>query len=151
MFHLPLTLFLSPLSPGLLPAALNATTLALIDAGLPLTDYVLGLTIGLHSTIPLIDLCSPEESSLPNLTLAILPRSKLVTLASSETRLPLDRLKEILELGLEASQALLEEMEAALKERTRRLAESQRKAEIGIGGRGERVWDVDEGEDEEMS
>lgn len=65
--------------------------------------------------------------------------------------MPLDRLKEIFELGLEASQALLEEMEAALKERTRRLAESQRKVVIGIGGRGERVWDVDEGEDEEMS
>lgn len=61
-----------------------------------------------------------------------------MTLASSETRLPLDRLKEIFQLGLEASEILLGEMEGCLKERTRRLAESGKKMI------GERIWDEEE-------
>ena len=64
---------------GVLQAAINATTLALIDAGIALFDYVVAVSAGLHSTSILLDLTNTEESDLPHLTVAVMPRSGKVT------------------------------------------------------------------------
>jgi exosome complex component RRP41 len=111
------------LKPGILPAAINATTLALIEAGISLLDYVTSLSIGLHLTQPLLDLSAPEESDLPNLVVAALPASGKITLAQMETRLQVDRFEEMLVLGVEACGVLKLEMERVVKERTRRVVE----------------------------
>ncbi|WVQ83871.1 hypothetical protein IAT38_006015 [Cryptococcus sp. DSM 104549] len=87
---------------GILPTAINATTLALIDAGISLLDYVTSVSIGLHLLQPLLDLSQPEESDLPSLVVAALPASGKITLAQMETRLHVDRFEEMLHLGGEA-------------------------------------------------
>ncbi|THH28667.1 hypothetical protein EUX98_g5514 [Antrodiella citrinella] len=76
---------------GLLPASINATTLALITAGIPLTDYVTAITCGVYSTNPLLDLNTIEENDIPHLTVASLPRTGKVTLVAMETRLHVER------------------------------------------------------------
>ena len=43
-------------------ACINATTLALINAGVPLHDFVCAVSGGVHSTSPLLDLTTLEES-----------------------------------------------------------------------------------------
>ncbi|KAH9068230.1 ribosomal protein S5 domain 2-type protein [Lactarius deliciosus] len=53
---------------GVLPAAINATTVALINAGVPLTDYVCAITGGVHAAAPMLDLTALEESDLPHVT-----------------------------------------------------------------------------------
>lgn len=131
-------------STALLQAAINATTLALISAGLPLTDYVCSLslasypsispsaapqvppftlstpsvphsnkedgTIGSGSTT-LLDLCQQEEQSLPNVTVAVLPRSGKVTLVNLETRVGVGRFEEMLRWGVEGSKVVQGAME----------------------------------------
>lgn len=58
-------------------ACVNAATLALIDAGIPLKEYVIACTASLgNGDVPLIDVSHLEESmGGSNLTVAVLPLS----------------------------------------------------------------------------
>ncbi|ELU39651.1 exosome component 4 [Rhizoctonia solani AG-1 IA] len=109
---------------GVLQTAINAATLALIDAGIALTDYVCACTAACIDTTGLLDLTNTEESDLPNLTLAVLPRSKRVTLVTMETRLHVERFDQIFKLALLAGDILHERMRAAIRERTGKLVQS---------------------------
>lgn len=109
---------------SLLQAAINATTLALIDAGVPMNDYVCAVTCALHDNTPLLDVNSLEESDLPNVTVGILPRTGKVTLATLETQLSVERFPEILKLTGEAAKAIHAEMITSVKVRTDRLAKA---------------------------
>ncbi|KAF9024942.1 hypothetical protein BDZ89DRAFT_1135764 [Hymenopellis radicata] len=103
---------------GLLQACINATTLALASAGIPLYDFVCAVTGGVHSTSPMLDLTTLEESDIPHVTVATMPGSGKVTLATMETRLHVDRFEEIFRLACEAGQILHKEMRAAVRSRT---------------------------------
>ncbi|AFR94724.1 exosome complex component RRP41 [Cryptococcus neoformans C23] len=118
---------------GILPTSINATTLALIDAGISLLDYVSSISIGLHLLQPLLDLSQPEESDLPSLVIASLPSSGKITLAQMETRLHVDRFEEMLTLGVEACKVLKEEMDGVVKDRTERIVERR---SVKVGGQG---------------
>ncbi|OCF76570.1 exosome complex component RRP41 [Kwoniella mangroviensis CBS 8886] len=120
---------------GILPTAINATTLSLISAGISITDYVCSVSIGLHLTQPLLDLSYIEENDLPNLILASLTNSGKITLAQMETRLHLDRFQEMLELGTEACKVLKDEMDQVVKDNTGRLVERMN-VRVGGGGGG---------------
>ncbi|EPQ29560.1 uncharacterized protein PFL1_02779 [Pseudozyma flocculosa PF-1] len=128
---------------GILPAAINASTLALIDAGIAMSDFVTSVSCGIHSTSPLLDLNNTEESDLPNMAVAVLPRSGKVTLASLETRLHVERFEEIFRLGIQACSVLHHEMELAVRDRTRVLVDAVK------GKVGERRDGGDDGVDEE--
>jgi exosome complex component RRP41 len=106
---------------GILSTAINATTLALIDAGISLLDYVTSLSLGLHLTQPLLDLSAPEEADLPTLVVASLPSSGKITLAQMETRLHVDRFEDMLVLGVEGCAVIKTEMEQVVKDRTARV------------------------------
>lgn len=108
---------------GILPTAINATTLALITSGISLLDYTTSLSIGLHLTQPLLDLSQPEENDLPNLVVACLPTSGKITLAQMETRLHVDRFEEMLELAVEGCRVLKDEMEGVVKQWTSKTVE----------------------------
>jgi exosome complex component RRP41 len=59
----------------------------------------------------MIDLCSAEESALPGITVAVLPRSGKVTLVSLETRVGVGRFEEMLRWGVEGAKVIQGEME----------------------------------------
>lgn len=120
---------------SILQAAINATTLALIDAGVPMNDYVCAVTCALHDNTPLLDINSLEESDLPNVTVAILPRSGKVTLATLETQLSVDRFPEILRLTGEAAKAIHAEMIVSVKTRTDRLAKAMGGIDKPVAGK----------------
>lgn len=107
-----------------MPAAINASTLALLDAGIAMQDFVASVSCGIHSTSPLLDLCNTEESDLPHLTVAVLPRTGQVTLASLETRLHVERFEQIFQLAIQASAVLHNEMELAVRDRTKTLVQA---------------------------
>src|SRR5271154_372439 len=79
---------------GLLQACINGTTLALASAGIPLLDFVCAVSSGVHITSPMLDLTLLEENDLPNMTVAVMPRTNRVTLVTLETRLHIDRFEE---------------------------------------------------------
>ncbi|KAJ9107688.1 hypothetical protein QFC21_001148 [Naganishia friedmannii] len=108
---------------GILSTAINATTLALIDAGVAMADYITSLSIGLHLTQPLLDLSGPEESDIPHLVVACLPATGKITLATLETRIHVDRFEEMLDVGVEGCRVLHMEMQAEVRQRTTTIVE----------------------------
>ncbi|GBE88447.1 ribosomal protein S5 domain 2-type protein [Sparassis latifolia] len=103
---------------GLLQACINATTLALTTAGIPLYDFVCAVTGGVHSASTMLDLNMLEENDLPHVTVAVIPRTKKVTLLTLETRLHVDRFADIFRLACEAGQTIHKEMKHAVSNRT---------------------------------
>lgn len=67
-------------------------------------------TIGSGSTT-LVDLTAQEENALPNLTVAVLPKSGKVTLVNLETRVGVGRFEEMLRWGVEGAKAIQAAME----------------------------------------
>ncbi|THH04222.1 hypothetical protein EW145_g5681 [Phellinidium pouzarii] len=130
---------------GLLSASINATTLALITAGISLFDYVCAVSAGVHAMHPLLDLSTLEENDVPYLTVAVMPRTGKVTLVTLETRLHADRFQEIFRLACEAGEVVHKEMRRAVMVRTGALVHA---LEIGIPAGGAIKRDVDD--DDEM-
>lgn len=77
---------------GLLHVGINAACLALIDAGISMTDYVSACSIGIGKDETMIDLNYTEESTeCPCLTIAMAPKSGKLTLCNLECRLHMDK------------------------------------------------------------
>jgi exosome complex component RRP41 len=104
-----------------LQTCINATTLALTNAGIPLLDFVCAVTGGVHSTTPLLDLTTLEENDIPHLTIAMMPRTGRITLLTMETRLHVDRFEEIFRIATSAGYIIHKEMKTAIKDRSRAL------------------------------
>ncbi|KAI0318624.1 ribosomal protein S5 domain 2-type protein [Amylostereum chailletii] len=124
---------------SVLAAALNACTLALAAAGIPLRELVCAVSAGAHAAAPLLDLTALEEQDVPHLTVAVLPRAGTVVLASMETRLHVDRFAELFALAGEAGTVLHREMRRAVGERTTALVDA-----MGVGRRREDAMEEDE-------
>lgn len=96
---------------SLLAACINASTLALIDAGIPMTDYLVACTAAssasssaadnASSDDPLLDLNTLEEQELPFLTVATLGESEKVAVCVLETRVRMERVEGMLAVGME--------------------------------------------------
>ncbi|KAL6880834.1 exoribonuclease family, domain 1 domain-containing protein [Trichoderma novae-zelandiae] len=109
--HSTITISLHVLSQdgSLLAALINATTLALIDAGIPMTDYITACTAGSTSSYaagddsadPLLDLNTQEEQELPYLTVATLGDSDKVAVLVCESRVQVSRLEGMLVVGVD--------------------------------------------------
>lgn len=94
---------------SLLAACLNAATLALIDAGIPMTDYVAACTVGTTSSFmddeseadPLMDLNGLEENEVPFLTLGTSGGEDKVNVLMMETRVQMARLEAMISVALD--------------------------------------------------
>ncbi|GAB7355715.1 hypothetical protein MBLNU459_g6414t1 [Dothideomycetes sp. NU459] len=94
---------------SLLAACINAATLALIDAGIPMTDYIAACTAGSTSSYasndedadPLLDLNGLEEQELPFLTVGTLGTADRITVMLMETRLQVSRLEAMVAVGVD--------------------------------------------------
>lgn len=85
---------------SVLAAAFNAVMLALVNAGIPMIDYLIAVNVGSIQGQPVLDLNRMEEASNnPSLTLAFLPRSSTVAFAALEPRLESDKLGAVLDLA----------------------------------------------------
>lgn len=109
---------------GVLQTCINATTLALVNAGIPLLDLVCAVTGGVHSTFPLLDLTLLEENDVPHITVAVMPRTSKVTLVTMETRLHVDRFEEIFRHSRDAAKVIHKEMQIAVRSRTGSLVDA---------------------------
>ena len=119
---------------GLLQACINGTTLALINAGIPLLDFVCAVTGGVHSTSPLLDLTLLEENDTPNVTVAVMPKTGKVALVTLETRLHVDRFEEIFRLAGDAGKVIHAEMKRAVQSRTSALVTAMNSGPRTSGG-----------------
>ena len=132
-----ITLTLSILSQdgSLLAACLNAATLALIDAGIPMSDYIVACTSGSipsynsknHDTEtadPLLDLNGQEELELPWLTVGTLGAGERVSVCVMETKVRVERLEGMLAVGVDGCKQVREILDRVVRRRGKRMLES---------------------------
>jgi len=115
----------SGLCVGRLCAAINAATLALMDAGIPMKDFVCACSagyVGGNTDTTLVDLNRREESSSGGqaavyLPCAMLPQRGTIVLAQCEARLPnFETMERVMEAAMMGCMAVFEIMQAAVRE-----------------------------------
>ena len=119
---------------SLLAACLNATTLALIDAGIPMSDYIAACTAGStmssfgsgndDSPDPLLDLNGTEEQELPFLTVGTLGASEKVSVLVMETKVRVERVEGMLAVGVDGCKQVREILDGVVKRHGKGLMDS---------------------------
>ncbi|KAL8900098.1 MAG: hypothetical protein Q9207_005856 [Kuettlingeria erythrocarpa] len=117
---------------SLLSACLNAATLALIDAGIPMSDYVVACTSGSTSSYssnneaadPLLDLNGTEEQELPFLTVGTLGAGDKVSVLVMESRVQASRLEGMLAVGVDGCKQVREILDQVMRTHGKRILES---------------------------
>ncbi|KAK0908497.1 Exosome non-catalytic core component [Friedmanniomyces endolithicus] len=133
--HSTITLNLHVLSQdgSLLACALNAATLALIDAGMPMSDYVSACTVAsapssdqtLDEQDPLLDLNGLEEQELPFLTVGTSGEEGKVLVLLMETRVQVARLEAMVSVGLDGCRQIRGILDGVVREHGRKVLESR--------------------------
>ncbi|KAK3215552.1 hypothetical protein GRF29_8g366982 [Pseudopithomyces chartarum] len=115
---------------SLLAACINAATLALIDAGVPMTDYLVACTAASSATSaesdnsdPLLDLNNMEELELPFLTVGTLGRSDRVSVLMMESRVRMERVEGMLAVGIDGCKRMREILDGVVKEYGKRFSQ----------------------------
>ncbi len=116
---------------SLLAACLNASTIALIDAGIPMRDYICACTAGSTSSYstnderadPLLDLNASEEQELPFLTVASLGGTDSVSVLVMETRVQVGRLEGMLAVAVDGCKQVREILDAVVRRRGKKILE----------------------------
>lgn len=87
---------------GELCAAINATTLALCDAGIPLSQLVCSCSAGLLSNTVVLDLNYAEQKADPViLPVAMMPNTEKVTMVRMDAKLELKQLEGVMQAALQ--------------------------------------------------
>lgn len=95
----------------------NAATLAVIDAGIPMRDYVCACTVGFIDETPLADLCYAEESGgVSSLALALLPRGGQIALVQMDARLHQDHLESLIEAAMTACKGVSKVLDEVVRQ-----------------------------------
>ncbi|KAF4124849.1 exosome complex component RRP41 [Geosmithia morbida] len=110
---------------SLLAALINAATLALVDAGIPMSDYISACTAGSTSSYaagddsadPLLDLNSQEEQELPYLTVATLGSEDRIVVLACESRVQVSRLEGMLVVGIDGCKEVRHLLDRVVRER----------------------------------
>ncbi|ANB12450.1 Ski6p [Sugiyamaella lignohabitans] len=101
---------------GFFAACINATSLALIDAGVPMYDYVSACSTALYDSIsPLLDPNNAEESDLPFLTVATIGKTEKVSMLLLESKVPLDRLESLIAVTISGCHSLRDQMDRQVR------------------------------------
>ena len=101
---------------GTRTAGINAASLALADAGIPMRDLVTSAAAGKIENDFALDLEGKEEEMTKcDLPIAYMPRTKQVTLLQMDGDLPVNDVKEVIKLAIEGCKLIYEEQKKALR------------------------------------
>lgn len=95
---------------GMFPACVNAATLALVDAGIPMYDYVSACSCAIIDTTPLLDPNTLEEADLSYLTVGIIGKSEKISMLLCENRMALDRIEAVLAVTIAGCHSIRDQM-----------------------------------------
>jgi exosome complex component RRP41 len=83
-------------------AAINAATLALINAGIPMHGFLCACSSGYVDGIPIVDMNYLEKAGAgPELVVAAYPDSDRVIVTQLDNKLPLDQFEKVLKLAMQ--------------------------------------------------
>ncbi|WLF80161.1 Exosome non-catalytic core component [Lodderomyces elongisporus] len=100
---------------GMLAAVTNSITLALMDAGIAMYDYVSSISCGLHDQSPLLDLNNLEENDMSCLTIGVIGKSEKLALLMLEDKMPLDNLEKVLGIAIAGSHRIKDLMDMEVR------------------------------------
>lgn len=100
---------------GLLSAITNAITLALIDAGIAMYDYVSAINVGIHDRTPLLDLNTLEENDMSCLSIGVVGQSEKLAMLLLEDRMPMDKLESVLGIAIAGGHRIRELMDKEVR------------------------------------
>ncbi|EME82637.1 uncharacterized protein MYCFIDRAFT_80273 [Pseudocercospora fijiensis CIRAD86] len=114
---------------ALLAACLNAATLALIDAGIPMKDYVAACTTGSTASYasndeeadPLLDLNGMEELELPFLTIGTSGGEDKINVLIMETRVQVARMEAMVTVGLDGCKQVRQLLDQVVRNHGKKL------------------------------
>ncbi|KAI1799019.1 ribosomal protein S5 domain 2-like protein [Daldinia bambusicola] len=114
---------------SLLACLINAATLALVDAGVPMTDYLVACSAGSTSSHaagderadPLIDLNTQEEQELPFLTVGTLGASDKVVALVCESRVQVSRLEGMMVAAADGCANIRSYLDSVVREKGHRM------------------------------
>lgn len=97
-------------------ACVNAATLALVHAGIPIKDIVCSCSAGYIDDMALIDLSNQEESlnAIPTINIALLPKSKQTVSIESTGRIDVNALSKLMEAVTDGCHQVLNVMKAVI-------------------------------------
>lgn len=118
---------------SLLAACINAATLALIDAGIPMSDYISACTTGSTASYasnddaadPLLDLNGMEEQELPFLTVGTSGAEDKINLLIMETRVQMTRLEAMVSVGLDGCKQIRSMLDGIVRAHGKSLLETR--------------------------
>ncbi|KAI0106048.1 ribosomal protein S5 domain 2-like protein [Daldinia grandis] len=114
---------------SLLACLINAATLALVDAGVPMTDYLVACSAGStsshsaadESADPLIDLNNQEEQELPFLTVGTLGATDKVVVLVCESRVQVSRLEGMMVAAADGCANIRAYLDSVVRDKGRRM------------------------------
>mmetsp|Transcript_14642 Transcript_14642/g.41861 ORF Transcript_14642/g.41861 Transcript_14642/m.41861 type:complete len:253 (+) Transcript_14642:141-899(+) len=102
---------------GGVSAAINASTLALADAGIPTRDLVVACSVGMLGRRPAVDLSREEENAGgAQILLGALAGSRQVSLLEVESKVPEGQFPAMYDMAMAGCEAIAEQMRARLME-----------------------------------
>jgi exosome complex component RRP41 len=112
---------------GALVAAVNAASVALVDAGIPMSDLVVACSVGYVDEQFVVDLNAAEAAADgPELTMAVLGHSGKVSSFQMESRMPnVGVLEQALEHGTAAAKQIFHVLDYELKRQALKLLDSR--------------------------
>jgi len=111
---------------GHLPAAINAATLAIINAGIPMKDFICACSAGYIDGKPVLDLNYIEGSAGgPELPVAILPQSEKITMLQMDSKIAMDVFEDVLKLSVDGAKAIYELLKKEVEKYTLELLDSR--------------------------
>lgn len=103
---------------GTRTAAINAASIALADAGIPMKDLVTSVSAGKIEGQYVLDLVGKEEDATEcDLPIAYMPREKKISLLQMDGDMPLKDVKNVMNLAIKSCEILYEKQKEALMER----------------------------------
>nr|CCA23575.1 exosome complex exonuclease RRP41like protein putati [Albugo laibachii Nc14] len=105
---------------GELAASINATSLALMDAGIALNDFVVASTAGFVQQKSLCDLNAFEQAARgPQITVAINPRSRHVNYLKMEAKLALEVFESVMGMAINGCDRIGDSLQQVVRGTTR--------------------------------
>ena len=103
---------------GSLHSCINAASLALVDAGVPMYDYLCSCSAGFIETSAVLDLSQMEESSsfdIPKFTVAVMPASGRVVMLHLESKMPVDKFDLVRNMAVDGARQIRAVLDTAIR------------------------------------
>jgi exosome complex component RRP41 len=105
-------------------ACINATTLALVDAGIPMRDYLVSCTAGYIDGTALIDINQTESNADgPELPVAMLSRTSQITLLQMDSKIGLNLFEEVLDAAISGCAQVFKIIDEGIRKHANKLIE----------------------------